>query len=177
MVDTDYANYLSYRRAVVEATRGAHTVEFTAERLNRESLKTQLPSLTAAQLEAIICLKTRYFTEFLSQTRLNTALVHLITKHCDRNKITLVTYSREKRAVEVLKYHKLMECFTRLICFEALPQGRSSNKYEGAKDLMGVSPKAVLVFENDGAGIEQAALAGVPGSNIYKVTLEWSEMS
>lgn len=177
LVDTDYANYLSYRRAVIDATRGIHDIELTDERLNRESLKTRLPSLTAAQLEVITSLKTRYFTEFLSETRLNAVLANLITNHSGKNKIVLVTCGREKRAVETLKYHKMLEYFTRLICWEALPQDGSSNKYERAIRLMGVTQEAVIVFENDNTGVEQAALAGVPRSNIYRVTSRLSEMS
>lgn len=177
LIETDYANYLSYRHAVVEATRGAHDIEFTNERLNRDSLKARLPLLTATQLEAIIWLKSKYFTEYLSQTRVNIALEHLIMKHCGRNRIFLVTYCRENRAAEVLKHHKLIECFTRLICWEALPQGGSSNKYESAICSMEVSPEAVLVFENDSTCVEQAALAGVPRSNIYRVNLGWGEVS
>lgn len=177
LVDTDYANYLSYRRAVIEATRGTHDVEFTDERLNRESLKKRLPSLTAAQLEVIVSLKTEYFTEFLSNTRLNTALAHFITEHRSKNTIVLVTCCREKRAVEVLKHHKMLECFTRLICWEALPQGGSLNKYESAISLMGASQEAVLIFENDNTGIVEAVLAGVPRSNIYRVVPALGEMS
>ena len=92
LVDTDWANYLSYRRAVVEATHGAHNVEFTSGRLNRESLKAQLPLLTATQLEVIISLKSKYFADYLSQTQVNIALKHLIIKHCGGNGIFLVTY-------------------------------------------------------------------------------------
>ena len=57
LVDTDYANYLSYRQAVIEATCGKHDVEFTGERINREGLKNQLPFLTATQYEVIAALK------------------------------------------------------------------------------------------------------------------------
>ena len=172
LVDTDYANYLSYRRAVIEVTNGTHAVELNDERFNRESLKKRLPSLTAAQLEVIVSLKTEYFTEFLSDTRLNTALAHLITEHRSKNIIVLVTCCREKRAVEVLKHHKLLECFTRLICWEALPKCESANKYESAISLMGANQEAVIIFENDNAGVEEAALAGVPRSNIYRVVPE-----
>jgi len=49
-----------------------------------------------------------------------------------------------------------------------LPQGGSSNKYESALSLMGVSPEAVLVFENDVSDVENAVLAGVPRRNIFK---------
>ncbi|MCO6450525.1 MAG: hypothetical protein J5I90_07015 [Caldilineales bacterium] len=174
LVDTDYANYLSYRRAVIEATRGMHDVEFSNERLNRESLRKRLPSLSAAQLELITSLKTEYFIEFVSETRLNTALACLITKHRGKNPIVLVTRCREMRAVEVLKHHKMLECFSRLICWEALPQGGSSNKHGNAISLMGVCQEAVIIFENDNFDVEQAMLAGVSGSNIYRVS-SWSE--
>lgn len=74
LVDTDYANYLSYRRALIEVTSGMYDVDFRNERLNRESLKRRLPSLTDAQLELITSLKSWYFKGFLSETRLNTEL-------------------------------------------------------------------------------------------------------
>lgn len=166
LVDTDYANYLSYKHAVIEATCGKHDVEFSGERLNRESLKKRLPSLTAAQCEVISTLKSKYFAESLSETRLNTAIANLITKYSGTNKTVLVTCCREKRALETLSHHKLLECFTRLICWEALPQDGSSNKYENALIMMGAGPDAVLVFENDIADVEKAVLAGVPRRNV-----------
>lgn len=169
LVDTDYANYLSYRRAVIEATRGMYDVDFSNERLNRESLKIRLPSLTAAQLELITSLKSEYFNGFLPETCLNTKLADLITSHNGKSPMILLTCCREMRAVEVLKHHELLVCFTRMICREALLLGGSSNKYDHAITLMGVSPEAVLIFENDNIGIEQAIIAGVPSGNIYKV--------
>ena len=171
LVDTDYANYLSYRRAVIEATCGTHDVDFTDDRLNRESLKKRFPSLTTSQLEIIAALKAEYFMDFVSETRLNTALAHLITKYRGKNTIVLVTRCREKRTVEVLKHHKLLECFSRLICWEDLPQCGSSNKYEIAIKLMEASQEALLVFENDNGCIEEAVMAGVPRSHIYRVFL------
>lgn len=174
LVDTDYANYLSYRRAIIEVTRGTHDVEFSNERLNRESLKKRLPSLTAVQLELIVSLKTKYFIGFVSETRLNTALAHLINQHNGKNTIVLVTCCREMRAVEVLKHHELLGCFTRLICGEALPQGGSSNKYKNAISIMEASQDAVYIFENDNIGVEQAVLAGVSRKNIYRVC-SWAE--
>ena len=175
LVDTDYANYLSYRRAVIEATQGMHDVNFTGERLNRETLKKRLPSLTAAQFEVITSLKAEYFSGFLSDTRLNAALAHLITEHYGNNQIVLVTRCREKRAVEVLEHHKILQCFTRLICWEDLHLGISSNKYKSAIGLTCIPREAVLIFENDNNGIKQAELAGVPKRNIYRVVLEQEE--
>lgn len=169
LVDTDYANYLAYRRAVIKVTRGMYDVEFSNERLNRESLEKRLPSLTATQLELITSLKSEYFNRCLSETRLNTELADLITSHYGKNPIILVTCCREMRAVEVLKHHKLLECFTRMICREVLLLGKSSNKYENAITLMGASREAILIFEDDDIGIEQAIIAGVPTGNVYRV--------
>ena len=169
LVDTDYANYLSYRRAVMEVTRGKHDVEFSGERLNRKSLKKRLPSLTAAQYEVIASLKAEYFAEFLSETRLNTALADLITKYSGINKTVLVTCCREKRAVETLRHHNLLKRFTRLICWEALSESGLSNKYANALILIGANPDAVLVCENEITDIEKAMLAGVPRENIISV--------
>jgi beta-phosphoglucomutase len=169
LVNTDYANYLSYRLAVIEATRGKHDVELSGERLNRESLKKRLPSLTTAECEAIASLKATYFTKFISETKLNTGLANIITKCSATNKTILVTCCREKRAIETLRHHKVLECFTQMIFRGALSQSGSSNKYESALSLMGASPEAVLVFENDIADIESAVHAGVPRKNIISV--------
>lgn len=171
LVDTDYANYLSYRRAILEATRGKHDVQFSSTRLNRECLKKRIPSLTDDQCEEIVSLKAKYFTEFLSETRLNTALADFIRKHRGTNETVLVTCCREKRAVQTLTYHKLLGCFTRLICWEALSEGGSSNKYECALSLMEANPDAVLVFENEISDIEKAVLAGVPRRNVVSGVL------
>jgi len=169
LVDTDYANYLSYRKAVLEATSGIYDIDFSNERLNRESLKKRLPSLTAAQLKLITSLKSEYFNGFLPVTCLNTDLADLITNYRGISPMILVTYCREIRAAEVLKHHELLECFNRLICREALLLGGSSNKYENAITLMGLNREAILVFEDDNIGIEQAIIAGVPSGNIYRV--------
>lgn len=42
---------------------------------------------------------------------------------------------------------------------------------------MGASQNAVLIFENDNTGVQQAVLAGVPSSNIYRVVPGLGEMS
>lgn len=177
LIDTDRANYLAYRRAVKEVTNGFHDVDYTRERLNRDTLKTRLPSLTASQVEEIVACKSEYFTEFLSDTKLNTELARVITEHRDTNKIYLVTQCRERRAIQVLDHHKLLNCFTQLVCLKRLNLGVSSNKYEAALALTGEKQDAVLVFENDEASVKEAMLAGVPRRNIYIVAFMPGEAS
>jgi len=177
LVDTDYANYMSYKLAVIQETSGAHDVGFTNDRLDRESLEKRLPSLTSSQLDMIADLKAKYFMECIAETRLNMALANLVNQYCSKNTIVLVTCCRKNRALIVLEHHKLLKCFARLICWEDLPQNEQSSKYKNAIKLMEVSQEAVIVFENDKRYIEEAVLAGVPKSNIYMVFLESSGVS
>lgn len=166
LVDTDCANYLSYKKAVLEATHGMHNIQRSTERFDRKCLKKQLPFLTDAEYEEIARLKAENFTEFLSETVLNNMLANSIRKYSKTNETVLVTGCRAKRAIETLKYHKLLKSFNRLICWEALPKGDSSNKYENALSLVGVSSKEVLIFENDVTDVEKAVLSGVPIRNV-----------
>jgi len=169
LIGTDHANYLSYKKAVLEVTHGMHGVQHSAERLNRESMKKQLPHLSDEEYENIVRLKAQYFPEFLSETRVNKSLAGLVRKFSGKSKTVLVTCCRKKRAMEMLRHHKLREFFSRQICWEDLPRGGSSNKYENALNLTRTNPAAVIVFENDVANVEEAVLAGVPRRNVISV--------
>lgn len=174
LVDSNYANFLSYKRALLDSNCGVLDVEFKNERFNRESLKERAPSLTDAQLETIIALKEECFMEYIMETRLNAELATLVKGCCDENKVILVTGCRGKRALEVLKHHKVLNYFSRLICWEDTRQSGLSNKYESAIKLMGVSPDSVFIFEDDDICIEEAIRAGVPRENIHKVSIRSS---
>ncbi|MGI2188650.1 HAD family hydrolase [Shewanella oncorhynchi] len=174
LVDTDYANFLSYKRALIDVGTncGIFDIEFTNERLNRESLKELAPSLTTTQLETIVALKEEYFMEFISETRLNTELANLVKGCCQNNRLILVTGCRGKRALEILKHHNVLNDFARLICWEDTNQSDSSNKYESAIKLTGAIPDYIFIFEDDDICIEDAVRAGVPIKNIQKIFIE-----
>lgn len=171
LVDSDYANFLSYKRALSDSSCGFFDVEFKNERFNRKNLKERVPSLTNTQLEIIIALKEECFMEFILETRLNAELATFVKGRCDGNRVILVTGCRSKRALEVLKHHKMLHYFSRLICWEDTRQSGFSNKYECAIKLMGVSPDSVFIFEDDDICIEEATRAGVPRKNIHKVSI------
>ena len=168
LLDNDHASYSSYKQAILEVTHGMHDVQRSAERLNRESLKKQLPSLSDAECKKIANLKAEYFTKFLSETRVNVSLASLIRWFSGKNEIVLVTGGRKKRVLETLRHHKMRELFSQLICREDLRLG-SSNKYEDALRLMGANPESVIIFENDIVDAEKAVLAGVPRRNVLRV--------
>ena len=170
LIDTNYANYLSYRRAIQEVTSREHELRFNSEkRLNRERLKENIPYLTDEQYNNIVSLKTNYYSEYLPKTKVNTALVDFLRKYSGTNEAVLVTCCREKRAVETLQYHNLFGCFSRLICWEALSGSGLSNKYANALNLLSTNPVACIVCENDIIDIKVAMIAGVPRVNIISV--------
>jgi beta-phosphoglucomutase-like phosphatase (HAD superfamily) len=171
LVDTDEANFRAYCRAVQEATDGRCALEPTGERLNRESLKKQLPFLTSNELHNITTLKAEHFGDFIENTSLNARLVEVVIKHRPQNKIILVSGCRKERVAQVLKHHNVFEHFAQFICREALPDGNPLRKYETAIKLTGVDPADVFVFENDELEAKHAEHAGIPREHIYSCQL------
>jgi beta-phosphoglucomutase len=172
LVDTDYANYLAYRLAVFEVTRGKIQLIYDEKRVTRRRLNKLMPTLTDAQLKEIALLKMNYFTQFLSVTRLNTMLASLIAEHSLKNDIVLLTYCRERRATAILEYYKLLKYFNKLICREVLSRNAAPNKYETAIRITGMHRESIIVFDNDHSGVAAAVDAGIPGANIYKIISE-----
>jgi len=177
LVNTDYANYLAYRLAVFEVTRGEMKLSFDEKRITREGLKERFPTLTDGQMKEIVSLKTNYFTQFRSVTRLNTALASLIAEHSLKNDIVLLTCCRERRATEILEYYELLEHFKKLICWEILHRSNSSNKYETAIRITEMPRESIIVFDNDPSGVKAAVNARIPGPNIYKIISERENLS
>lgn len=170
LIDTDYANYLSYMHAIEDVTRQKHDIQFNPrKRFNREELKEKIPYLTDNKYNTIVSLKTDYFSKYLPKTKVNTSLAELIRKYSGTNDAVLVTCCREKRAIETLRYHNLQECFSRLICWEALSESGLPNKYLSAFTLLKANPMLSIVCENDIIDINNAMLAGVPRKNIISV--------
>ncbi|WP_028946583.1 HAD hydrolase-like protein [Synechocystis sp. PCC 6714] len=167
LIDTDYANYLAYSRALIEVTQKKYDIEFDhLKRLNRESLQKCIPSLTEHQLENIVALKAKYFRDYLPKTRLNNDLANFIRRCNPMIQSILVTNSRQSRAIETLQYHNILDYFVRLIYQEDVLESGLQCKYAYALTLMKVDPNAVLVFENEILEIKKAVLAGIPKNNI-----------
>ena len=170
LIDTDYANYLSYMHAIEDVTRQKHDIQFNPrKRFNREELKVKIPYLTNNQYNTIVSLKTDYFSNYLPETKVNLSLLEFIRNYNGTNDSILVTWCSEKRAIQTLRHHNLLECFSRLICWETLSESEISNKYVSAFSLLHADPILSIVFENDTIDIKNAILAGVPRKNIISV--------
>lgn len=167
LINTDYANFLSYLQAIEEVTQKKLDLQFNPKkRFTREELKAAIPYLTNDQYNTIIALKTHYYVKYLPQTIVNRHMDRFIRQYCGTNTIVLVTKCREKRAIESLQQHDLYNCFNRLICWENFAESGLSNKYLNAINQLQESPLFTIVCENDIAEINHAIMAGVPKDNI-----------
>lgn len=162
LVDTDFANFLSYKKAILSVTKSDHDLTYNPdERFNRSNIINAVPNLTETEYERIVQEKEDYYNDFIHETRLNTEIAAILFKYSKTNKTVLVTNCRKDRALLTLNYHGLTDKFSHLIFRQISENGTKINKYENAVLVLGILPKSVIVFENEEAEIIDAQKAGV----------------
>jgi len=166
LVDSDYANFLSYKDAVMHVLSKHIELDFAQGiRITREVLKELIPTITDKQLEDIVSHKERIYHKFLSETKVNAQLIEIVARSQGKE-VVLATNSRKFRAELLLKHHGIIEKFSRKIYKDAEDQ---RDKYV---KLMAEIPKEkmqILVFENDGNAIESAIDCGIEINQIIDV--------
>lgn len=170
LVDTDFANFLSYKKAIQSFVQSESEIEFNPnERFNRASLKIAVPNLTEAEYEKIIKKKEEIYDEHLSETKTIKTVVDILLKYSKTNKTVLVTNCREDRAMLTLNYHKLTDKFSNLFFRGISDNGNRINKYKKAISSLSLSAQTVIVFENERPEIEDAILAGISINKIFSL--------
>lgn len=166
LVNTDFANYLSYKMAIQSVIQTKISISYNQnERINRSSLKI-FPNLTEAECQEIIQTKEENYKEYLSQTKLNKSVADILIKYHKRNKTVLVTNCREDRALMILNYHGLTNMFSNFFFRQLSTNNEKINKFQKAIQSLGVSPNMVIVFENEKIEIADAINTGIPIDNI-----------
>ena len=172
LVDTDFANFLSYKKAIQSfiQSENENEIEFNPnDRFNRASLKIVVPNLTETEYEKIIQKKEELYKEHLSKTKLNKSVVDILLKHHKTNKTVLVTNCREDRALMTLNYHNLTDKFSNIFFRKISENGKRINKYKNAISSLSLSAQTVIVFENEKSEIEDAILAGISINKILSL--------
>jgi len=162
LVDTDYANYLSYQVAINTVLKSTKSIDFKEnERYNRIILKREYPNLKEKDYTAIIKLKESLYAENLSQTKLIRCTYDILIEYTKTNTTVLVTNCREKRAIMTLNQHGLINLFTHKFYRKIIDKNHKINKFQNAINYLNLNPANVIVFENEAFEIEQAAKAGI----------------
>ena len=170
LVNTDFANFLSYKKAIQLITQTDKDISYNPnERFNRSSLKKLVPNLTVTDYEKIIRQKEDNYQEQLSQTEVNKSVADILAHYFKTNKTVLVTNCREERALMTLNYHNLTDKFSNILFRQISSNGNRINKYKNAISSLKLSAQRVIVFENEKKEIKDAIQAGILINNILKV--------
>ncbi|MEA5405459.1 HAD hydrolase-like protein [Arcicella sp. DC2W] len=170
LIDTDFANFLSYQEAIKSIIQSETEIQYIPnERFNRTTLNKVVPNLTEEKLLDIIKQKEINYNKYLSQTKLNKSVSEILNRYSKTNKTVLVTNCREDRAVLTLEYHKLIDKFSHLFFKQTDDKDNRVNKYKNALNNLSLSAKIVIAFENEKIEIEDAKLAGIPIDNIISL--------
>ena len=162
LVDTNLANFLAYKKAILSVTKSNQDVAYNSEkRFNRSILKNVVPNLTEKEYDRIIQEKETYYNDFLHETKINEEIADILSKYSATNKTVLVTNCRKDRAMTTLKHFGLDDKFSYIFCREFDDNGKKINKFQNAILKLGVPPNLVIAFENEEIEIEDAKNAGI----------------
>ncbi|PJC40170.1 MAG: hypothetical protein CO043_00210 [Parcubacteria group bacterium CG_4_9_14_0_2_um_filter_48_40] len=170
LVDTNYANFLSYKKAIESVTQSKIKISYNSnKRFNREVLKSVIPNLSEAEYEKITQKKERHYKDFLSEIRLNKLVEDILLKYSKTNECVLITDCRKDRALMTLDYFNLTDKFNNIFYRQLDSNKTKINKYKKPISCLSISPKEVIVFENEEFEIADAMIAGIPDKNIISI--------
>ncbi|MCB0442834.1 MAG: HAD family phosphatase [Flavobacterium sp.] len=170
LVDTDYANYLSFKQAILTVLNLDFIIPFNPlERFNRTILLREFPNLDEKDYQEIIKLKEGFYSENISQTKLLSYTNEILNRFFEINTTVLVTNCREDRAIMTLNHHGLTDKFKHKIFRKSIDKDRYVNKFENALSILDIEPQMIILFENEQFEIDEAVKAGIPFKNIISV--------
>jgi beta-phosphoglucomutase len=162
LVDTNYANFLSYKKAIKSVTKSTKKLNYNSDkRFCRSNLKTAVPNLTEIEYDKIIQEKEKYYTDFLHETKLNEETTNILFKYSETNKTVLVSNCRKDRAMATLKHFGLVEKFSYIFCRENVDNYKKINKFQNALSKLAIQSNFIIAFENEESEIADAQKAGI----------------
>ena len=170
LVDTDYANYLSFKMAIQSVINPKQFLPFNPnERFNRTILQREFPNLKDNEYQEIIRLKERFYSKNIGQTKLLPYANEILDRFFEFNTTVLVTNCREDRAIMTLNQHGLTDKFKHKIFRKSIAKNQHINKFENALKTLELEPQMIIAFENEQFEIDEAVKAGIPIENIISV--------
>lgn len=169
IVDTNEANELAYLHAIASVVHMDRAKRVTgAKRITRETLHKLVPNLTPKEYRKIVNLKTKIYPLYLRFTQPNRSVIGIIERYAKTNPIVLATKSYAARADLLLRYYGLLNHFDRRYYKETY--GGKDDKYRYILNDLGISPRHVVLFENDWDEIRSALHLGMPTHHIHYQT-------
>lgn len=162
LIDTDYANFLSYQKAINFVINNGFDISYNPKnRFNRNYLELLIPNLLQTDYEKIIKKKEDFYKELLAETKLNEVLAEILFKFSKTNRIYLITNCRKDRAFMTLNHYRLLDKFDKIFYRQILDNDEKVNKYQNAITELDIPPNLIVAFENDEIEIIYAKKAGI----------------
>lgn len=162
LINTDYANFLSYKKAIHLVTNNGLELSYNPKvRFNRSFLKIALPGLQQSDYEEITRKKEEYYIEFLSEIKLNEVIAEVLFKYSKTNKTVLVSNCRKDRVIITLNHFGLTDKFSNIFFREFEDNDKKINKFQNAIFKLGVPPNLIIAFENEESEIVDAKKVGI----------------
>ena len=170
LIDTDYANFISFQKAIQAVIKPNQQIEFNPnERFNRTILKREYPNLKKNEYNEIIHRKELYYSKHLPLTKPIDVVINILTTYCQSNVTVLVTNCRRERAIETLTQHNLIDLFTHRFYRNPNCESLHINKFTEALNTLKFDTRNIIVFENEAFEENEAIMAGIPIENIITI--------
>jgi len=170
LIDTNIANFLSYKKAIQTFIQADLDLEYNPEqRFNRGVLKKTIPNLSDEIYHNIIQEKERLYQDYLPEMKLNKNVADILLKYSTINKTVLVTNCRKDRALLTLNHFGLTDKFNSIFFRNINDNETKENKFKNAITSLDISPDSIIVFENEKEEIADAIEAGIKKENIHNI--------
>ena len=164
LVDTHRANFEAYRRALADIGVLV-TWEMFEKSIGHQAkvfLRWFAPDLSDEEYSHIGEQKSEYYKKLIHLSKLNSRLIHFVDAMRPNHSIVLVTSAKHKNALEVLKYHNIVEVFDHIITAEDVENPKPSPEgYRMGLLKTKLSASEVIAFEDSDTGIRAAESAGI----------------
>lgn len=159
LIETDYANFLAYKISIETITNGKCTITYNPKiRFTRTSLINGFTYLTNDEVEAIVAMKEREYCHYLYITELNKEVYDLLQIYHKTHNCILVTNCHKERALMMLEYYNLTDCFSKIIFNNTKFH---ANKYRKAIDYLKITPETIILYEDNEQEICNAKGIGI----------------
>ena len=165
VVETDAAVRASYEAAFVRA--GSFEDFDFAGRVTMGVIRATKSWITDLEAAVLSHLKDEEYAKQLWRSGLGPAafdLMKIVNGGIPFKKLVLLTDSKERRAMETLRFHGLLGFFDEIVC-----NGGQGDKYQNYFKGHDSDPAACVVWENESGKIKSAIAAGVKAGNARKV--------
>lgn len=170
LVDTDYANYLSFKFAIQSVLNPINLISFNPkERFNRTILQREFPKLNSKDFIEIIRLKEIFYLENIEHTKIIPVVNDILNEFYKTNATVLVTNCRQDRALFTLNQHGLTDKFNHKFFRKSIDKDKHVNKFKHAITTLNLEPHMTIAFENEQFEIDEAIRAGIPFQNLISI--------